>query len=85
MVGSAGGWWANRRKVGADAVSSLSDAAVRMVGEYQESIRRVQERLDRLELEQRREREWCETRIGQLVKVLREHDIEVPPPPPRGN
>ena len=50
------------------------------------SLRRVtdlEKRQNELELEQRREREWCDARINQLVFTLHQNGIEVPPPPPR--
>lgn len=36
-----------------------------------------------LQAEQRRERAWCDMRIGQLVAALHAEGIEVPPPPAR--
>ncbi len=63
----------NHERERGDRLETLIEAVHR---DAAEAIRRV-------EAEQRREREWCDARINQLVRSLHAEGIEVPPPPTR--
>jgi hypothetical protein len=83
LVGAVSGWLGRKSNNRADAASVLTDGALRIVQELQEELHLIRLRMSKLEYEQANEREWCDARIGQLVKALHSEGIDVPPPPPR--
>ena len=82
-AGAIAGWIGKRSTTKADAAAVLTDGALRVVNELQEELGELRMRMAALEGEQRREREWCDMRINQLVNTLHILGIEVPPPPDR--
>lgn len=90
-AGALAGTIGKRAGLKADAASTLTDGALRVVQELQEEVTRLRKdrdfdraRMAELEAAQREERAWCDMRITQLVTALRAEGIQVPPPPPRG-
>lgn len=94
LVGTLAGIAGRHTNSRADAASTLTDGALRVVQELQEEVtrlrgdaqadaRRWEKRLAKVEAAQREERAWCDMRIGQLVDALSAEGIDVPPPPPR--
>ena len=83
LAGTLAGWLGKKSNNRADAASTLTDGALRIVQELQEELRDLRARTAALEREQRVEREWCDMRINQLVATLHGLGIEIPPPPQR--
>ena len=92
-VGGIAGFLGNRSGNRADAAATLTDGALRIVQELQDENARIRERLPAIEEEQHRERvafraereqhardraRW-ERRMNQLIRVLHDHQIDVPP------
>ena len=77
--GVVAGWLGRKSNNRADAAAVLTDEALKIVQELQEELGILRMRMAALEGEQRREREWCDSRINQLVRSMHENGIEVPP------
>lgn len=73
------GWLGRKSNNRADAAAVLTDEALKIVQELQEELASLRLRMAVLEGEQRKEREWCDARINQLVRSMHENGINVPP------
>lgn len=49
------------------------------IHEQDERINALERRLDEVRRDQRKERDWCDARLGELASVLRANGIQVPP------